>query len=74
MNGCTGEHIEKFAAFPFENKILINNRKNTKYPFEFYIEGFDGKEDINNDTQPFPGKIKIKNALKSLDKYGGRKK
>lgn len=71
MNGCSDDHIEKFAELPLKNKILINNRKDIKYSFEYYIEGYDGKDEILNDTQPFPGKIKIKSVLNRLGNYSG---
>ena len=71
MNGCTDEHLDRFAELDFNNKIFINNRRNKKYDFEYYIEGYDDKEEILNDTQPFPGKNKVKSVLKRLDKYHG---
>lgn len=71
MNGCTDEHVKFFAALPFNNKLLLNNNPEPEYDFEYYIEGYDGKDEIFNDTQPFPGSINIKKVLKKLSKYNG---
>lgn len=39
MNLCTEEHMRRFAELPYENIILLNNRKQTVYPCEVYWNG-----------------------------------
>ncbi len=57
--------MAEFAKLPFDNKILINNRKDKKYDCEIYAHLESDEYGIINDTQPFPGKV---NIIKILNK------
>lgn len=65
MYGCTEKEMAEFANLPFDNKILINNRKDKKYDCEIYAHLESDEYGIVNDTQPFPGKV---NIIKILNK------
>lgn len=65
MYGCTEKEMAEFAELPFDNKILINNRKDKKYDCEIYAPLPSDEYGIINDTQPFPGKV---NIIKILNK------
>lgn len=59
MNLCTEEHLREFDALPFENKWMLNIRKEPKYPCEIYWAGPNNGTEILLDTDPFPGNLKI---------------
>ena len=59
MNLCTEEHMRRFAELPYENKILLNNRKITVYPCEIYWSGSSNDREILLDTDPFPGNLRL---------------
>lgn len=65
MNLCTEKEMAEFAELQFDNKILINNRKDKKYDCEIYAPLESDEYGIINDTQPFPGKV---NIIKILNK------
>ncbi len=65
MNLCTEKEMAEFAELQFDNKILINNRKDKKYDCEIYAPLPSDEYGIINDTQPFPGKV---NIIKILNK------
>lgn len=70
MNLCTEKEMAEFAELPFDNKILLNNRRKKRYRCEirFSVEDEDGY--MKSDTNPFPGNI---NLIKLLNrKYEGR--
>lgn len=65
MNLCTEKEMAEFAELPFENKILLNNRRKKRYRCEirFSVEDEDGY--MKSDTNPFPGNI---NLIKLLNR------
>lgn len=65
MNLCTEKEMAEFDALPFENKILLNNRRKKRYRCEirFSVEDEDGY--MKSDTNPFPGNI---NLIKLLNR------
>jgi len=65
MNLCTENHMRKFAELPYEHKILLNNRKKTKYPCEVYWNGKTRDDgEIALDTTPFPGNLRLGRIIK----------
>ena len=65
MNLCTDEHIAKFDAMPLERKFVLNNRPVPRFASEIYWPGYDNREDISSDTQPFPGKLSLVTLLQT---------
>lgn len=59
MNLCTEKEMAEFANLPFENKILLNNRRKKRYKCEhrFKVENESGF--MKSDTHPFPGSISL---------------
>lgn len=71
MNLCENEHLEKFEALPFKNKILLvdGSRKNI-YKCGVYYKGQVNEYGMLSDTQPFPNNICLKKCLKApSEKY-----
>ena len=64
MNQCTEDCMKVFAEFPYEHKILLNNRKQTVYPCEIYWKGPSNADEILLDTDPFPGNIILSKVIK----------
>lgn len=65
MNLCTDEHIARFDALPLERKFVLNNRLVPRLLSEIYWPGYDDREDIQSDTQPFPGKLNLVELLQT---------
>ena len=65
MNLCTEDHMCEFNNLSFENKFMLGNRKDKKYPCEIYWNGNSNEEEILSDTFPYPGNL---NLLKILNK------
>ena len=59
MNLCSERELEKFNDLRFENKFMLNNRKNKKYSCEIYWNGPGNESEIFSDTVDFPGNIRI---------------
>ena len=57
MNLCTEEDLRKFDSMDFENKIMLNNRRQKKYSCEVYWSGPGNVDEILSDTLNFPGNI-----------------
>lgn len=63
MNLCTDKEIDEFCGLPFENKFVFNIKKDNRRECEIYWKGKIENNEINNDTIPFPGQIKLKKLL-----------
>lgn len=70
MNLCSEEHMKSFAELPYENKILLNNRKQTVYPCELFWNGPANEKEIKSDTDPFPGNLKLCKMIHWNNWYG----
>lgn len=64
MNGCTENHMEIFSKMPYKNKILLSNRKKTKYSCEYYFKGVSENNQLIVDTSPFPGSINLRKIFR----------
>jgi uncharacterized protein (DUF1919 family) len=64
MNLCTEDHLREFAALPYENKFILNNRKKPVYPCEIYWNGESNINEIIVDTKPFPGRVPIQKLFR----------
>lgn len=63
MNLCTAECMKKFDAFPFQNKFMLNKNKKTKFKSEIYWAGLSNEKEVLNDTNPYPGNLKLLTVL-----------
>lgn len=59
MNGCTESHLRIFSELPFSQKIMLNNRKPTKYKCEYFLNTKSNDEGLLTDTNPFPGNLRL---------------
>ncbi len=71
MNLCDDEHLEKFDALPFENKvILVDASRKRKYKNGVYYKGKVNEHGMLSDTQPFPNNVNLRKLLnKPAEKY-----
>lgn len=63
MNLCTEKHLQEFDSLPFLSKFMLNIRKKPKYASEIYWSGKKSQTEILNDTDPFPGNLKLTKLL-----------
>lgn len=73
MNLCTEEHMCEFDKLCFVNKVMLNNRKKTKYACEVFWNGKSNEEEILSDTSPYPGNLSLVSILnKNAESYPRR--
>lgn len=65
MNLCTEDHMKSFDSISFKNKFILNNRISPLYDSEIYWSGQSNEKEILNDTNPYPGNLKL---IKLLNK------
>ncbi|MBO5396691.1 MAG: DUF1919 domain-containing protein [Clostridia bacterium] len=63
MDLCTEKETEEFAALPFSNKFMLNNRKPLKHKCEVFWNEEWNPDGILRDTRPFPGNISLVRLL-----------
>lgn len=63
MNLCTADCMRKFDALPFHNKFMLNKNKKTKFESEIYWTGLSNENEVLNDTNPYPGNLKLLTLL-----------
>lgn len=58
QNGCTDEHVERFAQLNYKNKIFFDNKQNS-YPFGVYIRGYEKYDQIPDDISKYRKYVNI---------------
>ena len=70
MNLCTAEVMETYDKLPFNNKFLLNNKKELTYKSEVFWSGECSSQEVLNDTNPFPGNLNLSKLLDNpAEKY-----
>ena len=69
-NLCTNECMRKFNNLPYQNKFMLNKNRKTKFETEIYWAGLSNENEVLNDTNPYPGNLKLLTLLnKNAEAY-----
>ena len=72
MNGCTDEHIREFDSLPYKTKFVFTNHYVEGTNCCVYIPGYDGVEQILDDTSRYNGYVDLSSLIndnKVISKY-----
>ena len=72
MNLCNTEHMQAYDELSFNNKFLLNNKKELTYKSEIFWSGECSVQEVLNDTDNFPGNLSLTRLLDNpAEKYPG---